>query len=92
MKEGDGVAGRDARSLKELGKFGKGSGGLWGGPCLRVTGRGPWDDRESREREEKTKERLGLVLARATRCDAAHLRWCFIKGLRCLKIACDVLR
>ena len=30
--------------------------------------------------------------ARATRCDAAHLRWCVQKGLRCLKIAFDVLR
>ena len=33
-----------------------------------------------------------LTIARATRCDAAHLRWCVQKGLRCLKIACDVLR
>ena len=28
----------------------------------------------------------------ATRCDTAHLRWDVLKALRCIKIACDVLR
>ena len=28
----------------------------------------------------------------ATRCDAAHPRWDVLKHLRCIKIACDVLR
>ena len=32
------------------------------------------------------------LIARATRCDAAHLRWWVQNELRCLKIACDVLR
>ena len=62
VKEGDGVAGRDARSLKELGRFGKGSGGLWGGPCLRVTGGGPLDDRESREPGPHAAMKWGILL------------------------------
>ena len=33
-----------------------------------------------------------LPIARATRCNAIHLRWCVPNVLRCLKIACDVLR
>ena len=28
----------------------------------------------------------------ATRCDATHPRWNVLKPLRCIKIACDVLR
>ena len=32
------------------------------------------------------------IIARATRCDAAHLRLWVPNELRCLKIACDVLR
>ena len=31
-------------------------------------------------------------LGPATRCNAAHLRWDDLKPLRCIKIACDVLR
>ena len=32
------------------------------------------------------------TIARATRCDAAHLRWWVPNELRYLKFACDVLR
>ena len=39
---------------------------------------------------------FNIILIRAkgpaTRCDIAHLRWDVLKPLRCIKIACDVLR